>query len=109
MRTTPSASTIQALDEAPSVTRPSSSTNQASAAPAWRAACFANTLGSRAMLLMSQRPQRFSGTVTTPMPCPARACAAGQSIGLATITSDGRVGRVGKAWSREATPRVTCR
>ena len=43
----PSAVTIQALVDAPSVTNPARSTNQASNAPASRAACLASTFGSK--------------------------------------------------------------
>ena len=66
--TLPSAVTIQAFDEAPSVTKPSWSTNQASRAPCSRAACLASTLGSSATDLMSTRAQRLSGTVMTATP-----------------------------------------
>ncbi len=61
------------------------------------------------MVLMSQRAQRVSGVVITATPVAARAWAAGQSIDLAVITTDGATGFVGKAWSRGATPRLTCR
>jgi hypothetical protein len=58
---------------------------------------------------MSQRPQRFSGVVTTATPLAARASEAARSTGLAVITTAGGTGGVGKAWSRGATPRLTCR
>ena len=50
--------TIQAFEEAPSVTKPLRSTNQASRAPCSRAACLASTLGSSDTDLMSTRAQR---------------------------------------------------
>ena len=57
----PSRLTIQALDEAPSVTWPCASTSQASRAPCSRAACLASTFGSSATDLMSTRCQRMIG------------------------------------------------
>ena len=66
--TAPSRVTIQALVEEPSVTKPFASTNQASLAPASRAACLASTFGSSPTDLMSTRSQRLSGTEMTGMP-----------------------------------------
>ncbi len=91
------------------MTKPSSSTNQASAAPAARAFCLASALGIRFTVLMSQRPQRISGVVTTETPLAARASAAARSVALTVMTTAGRTGGLGKAWSRVATPRLTCR
>ena len=58
---------------------------------------------------MSQRPQRFSGVVITETPLAALASAAAWSTALAVTTTAGLTGAVGKAWSRGATPRLTCR
>ena len=69
--TLPSAVTIQAFEDEPSVTSPWASTNQASRAPCSRAACLASTLGSSDTDLMSTRAQRFSGTVMTATPSAA--------------------------------------
>ena len=54
----PSGVTIQALVDAPSVTKPARSTNQASNAPASRADCLASTFGSSCSDLMSGCAQR---------------------------------------------------
>jgi hypothetical protein len=104
VRRRPSASTIQALDDAPSVTRPRSSTNQASPAPASLACCLAMALGSRPTLLMSQRPQRFSGVVITPMPLAALAPRRRGSTDLAVITTEAPygLGRKGVVARRDA-------
>jgi hypothetical protein len=105
----PSFVTIHALLDDPSVTKPSRSTNHASFAPLSRAACRASTFGSSAVVLMSTRSQRLSGTVMTETPASATASSLSRSMDLAVTTKLGRVPAGGKAWSRRATPRVTCR
>ena len=102
----PSAVTIQALLELASVTSPSS-TIQASSAPALRAAIFAIEGARSCTVLMSRRPQRMSGRVTTRMP--SRAAALSTS-GRAWVKSTRLgVGDAGQAKSRSAAPRVTWR
>ncbi len=103
---TPSPVTIQALFDVPSVTK-SSSTIQASSAPASRAIIFAQDGASSCTVLMSRRPQRMSGTEATRMPAAARglstrarACVNSTTLGA---------GRSGQTKSRSAAPRVTCR
>ena len=104
----PSRSTIQALEEAPSVTWPLSSTNQASLRPFPRAASLASEAGSSITVLMSQRAQRMSGMVLMAMPVGrGRLGRAGDA--LARQADDGRrhVGRAGtgsRAGARRATP-----
>jgi hypothetical protein len=95
---------MKALDEPPSVTKPSS-TSQASCAPASFAACLARTCASRLSDLMSRRCQRRSGTVTTAIPV----CAAGAlAIALAWVNiATVGLASSGKKKSRSATPRVT--
>ncbi len=61
------------------------------------------------MLLMSQRPQRMSGSVMTFTPAVARVSAALGSLRRAVATTVGSGAGLGKAWSRRAAPRVTCR
>ena len=53
------------------MTKPSSSTNQASRAPSLRAASLARQAGSSITVLMSQRCQRMSGIDLTAMPVSA--------------------------------------
>ncbi len=59
--------TANRLVAAPSITSPSR-TSTASSQPRSAACCRAMVLGSRLMLLMSQRAQRMSGTVITRAP-----------------------------------------
>src|SRR5262249_56428265 len=96
VRTSPSAVTIQAFDDAPSVIKPRASTNQASRAPASRAACFAKTFGSRDTDLISGRAQRFSASVMTAMPTAAVISAFRLSWARAVTTIDGIVVGDGK-------------
>ena len=81
MITVPSASTIQALVEAPSVTKPSRSTSQASKAPALRAACLARRLGRSCTVLMSQPPPAHIGLGQTAMPFSAASSSPNISAG----------------------------
>ena len=109
--TVPSRVTIQALDEEPSVTQPSASTNQASRAPCSRAACLASTLGSSDTDLMSTRAQRFSGTVMTAMPSAAPPARSWRDRALRAVTTmlgarAGAAERHGRAAPRRG---VTCR
>ena len=91
----PSRSTIQAFEEAPSVTWPLSSTNQASFAPSPRAASLASEAGSSITVLMSQRAQRVSGMVLMAMPAAAAASSrAGDTA--ARQADDGRLHVVGR-------------
>src|SRR5215471_3454531 len=95
--TSSSAVTIQAFDDAPSVTKPWASMNQASRAPASRAVCFANTFGSSDIDLMSGRAQRLSARVMIAMPSAAMFSAFVLSWERAVTTIDGAVPGAGKA------------
>ena len=90
----------------PSVRSPSRSSTD-SAAPAstalWRNRQFASSDTD----LMSQRSQRLSATVTAATPRSRCSCG-GVVSGLDIMNTVGFT-PLGKAWSRGATPRVTCR
>lgn len=97
---------MNAVEEEPSVTAPSSII-QASATPASAACCLARTCASRATDLMSRRFQRRSSTVITLAPVSASGLAS-TVLAWVNITTVGSVPAFGKAKSRSATPRVTC-
>ncbi len=71
------------------------------------ACCFISTLPSSEMLFTSQCSQRSSACVTQAMP--RSICSTGMAAHGEVVTNTVGATPAGNAWSRFATPRVSCR